>query len=408
MANQCNQTYSVVNGDLDGSYMSVNDLPINNISEDQCWQQCVESCSAGKQCFWYKYATKPGMPTQCYLQTVQLQTSSSLYVRATNLTIPGASFPLDAIPNNRLLNNISTTTPPDQCQSVCDQQPLTSCVFASWTDTTCELIEMWPTGISSNVRTGFAPFFSLGPVPSTPSNTSPATSVPPQSSLTPTFPTSTSVILTQLPGSPTLVVGPLPPSTSTSLPSTSTSLPSTSTSLPSTSSTSSSGTSTGGIAVGCAIGGVLIAVLAMYLFYRFRKNKRGHTAIPPSTLPDNPLSTVDIPPSDPPQDAFVPPPAYGAVPRNPAAPFVIINAHRALPHEFANSETAAASLEAHAPGAIAIARAVHVPKEKDELALEVGDQVIVDDVFRDGWAKGRLTKDGREGVFPYGAVVHRA
>ncbi|RKO90722.1 hypothetical protein BDK51DRAFT_46349 [Blyttiomyces helicus] len=162
-------------------------------------------------------------------------------------------------------------------------------------------------------------------------------------------------------------------------------------------------TSTVGIAVGCVAGGFLIAVLAMYLLWRHRRGQRAFGTI----LDSAPTFTM-------PHDAFASPdpPAYGTLSPNLATPVENVTAHRALPHENAKGaggtrpmlSTTGGSSFVH--GAMAVARAAHSPKSEDELALRIGERVIVEEVLADGWAKGRIVEDGREGVFPYGAVVH--
>ncbi|RKO94761.1 hypothetical protein BDK51DRAFT_36986 [Blyttiomyces helicus] len=230
---------------------------------------------------------------------------------------------------------------------------------------------------------------SAPPQSLTPASTnSPSSSVPPQSSL-PQSATSASATPSPLavaPASSALPFAPL---------STSSSAQPTLTSILSTSSTS-----TVGIAVSCIAGGILVAVLAMYL------HRRGQRAFGTIPAPD-PTFTM-------PHDAFVSPdpPAYGTLSPNLATPVEIVTAHRALPHENAKGTDGTRPMpsvtggSSFVPGTMAVARAAHSPKSEDELALRIGDRVVVEEVLADGWAKGRIVEDGREGVFPYGVVVH--
>ncbi|RKO85064.1 hypothetical protein BDK51DRAFT_36895, partial [Blyttiomyces helicus] len=191
-------------------------------------------------------ANRPHNPTtlQCWIESYQPSPSSTLYVRATNITIQNAGIPLidpstlnPPLPQTPLIN---ITTTPAQCQAACDALPTTSCLFAVHTAQTCSLIQMSAAGPSSGVVTGFANFFPVGMIPSQP---------PPQPLNNP----STNTTLT-LP-SPSSDTPPVPPTLSgpTAL---------------SSPSTSSSSIPIIAIAAGCAIGGVLIAALAVYLLWR--------------------------------------------------------------------------------------------------------------------------------------------
>ncbi|RKO84101.1 hypothetical protein BDK51DRAFT_26570 [Blyttiomyces helicus] len=142
MGDVCVQSFQPLNGDLDGEFMAYSAMAhqFNTTfapSASSCQQQCGQACTQGYMCFWYKYTgdprglgrlfadsnplawAYPQQPSsnQCWLQTVDPQPGSTLYVRATNLTIPNATFPLAPGRNNSLVHSSEAS---DHCQAGCD------------------------------------------------------------------------------------------------------------------------------------------------------------------------------------------------------------------------------------------------------------------------------------------------
>ncbi|RKO83326.1 hypothetical protein BDK51DRAFT_38661 [Blyttiomyces helicus] len=418
-----------MSGDLDGHFMLFGNDPEPNIaSPTACEAACVQQCStgggnSGKQCFWFKWKLSP--PT-CWLQQPDSAPSSMLFVKATNLTVPGATFALTSGNENELFLG-NSSGPYSECVDSCEDN--NACVFASWMSSTCTLIKFSTPGEASGVVTGFSFVFPALVSPAPPSASTSSASqptVPTAPSNSNTLPTSTSSSSTSSSSATSISsipesTMPLPPASTLPLSTSSASgtptmttgnLPSAQTpsasSLPDSTS-SSSGTSTAGIAAGCISGGILIAVGATLLLRYCRRKRKPSASTPADPAYFPPRLTMSPARQDTPviiaeQDSFSIPPAYGSVP---ASPVEIFAAHRVLPHDgHASAREEVAFMEGEGvPGNIAVARADHTPKQEDELALCVGDKVDVVQVLGNGWASGRRVADGQVGLFPYAAVT---
>ncbi|KAJ3196087.1 hypothetical protein HK101_010108 [Irineochytrium annulatum] len=56
-------------------------------------------------------------------------------------------------------------------------------------------------------------------------------------------------------------------------------------------------------------------------------------------------------------------------------------------------------------GSLWKAVAGYTPRMADEMAIEVGDQILVEESFRDGWAKGWNYRNAQHGAFPLEAIL---
>ncbi|RKO91980.1 hypothetical protein BDK51DRAFT_42787 [Blyttiomyces helicus] len=261
---------------------------------------------------------------------------------------------------------------------LCESLPPTTCLFALWNNGFCNLIQV-PT--SKTIRTRLA-----------------------KSAVYLSFITPRCVSVRQWPRLFQCTTDYPPPTTVTFR---SPSSSSTSTSTPSTASSSSPSSSLSSkvVVAVAATCGILAALIVVYLLMRYRRSK----SVPASS------HVVDTfhasrPTSEPAYisavNAFMLPPDYASVPGVNPNPTVSTTDHRPLPHENAPALADSAAVSKTALVTVAVARATRTLKQADELPISVGDEVVVEEVLANGWAKGQLVKDGRVGVFPYAVVVH--